>query len=231
LHFTLGGVDVQGLNAIFSLRIDVFQHDVRAKAVHADGGVAGLGQLAIQFFERTLANHQQRKTIGELVRRIDAGCPLLVRQALVLGVEAHQPELLRPAGLRQEIAEPLGGDIAHVVGRTLVVPDGNAHRLLDAVEGHVQRQHAGRPQHHFGVFQLRPYQRHARQLPLRDEHARRIDHHPRPVEFKAGFRQQNFRQVDASARLDGVDDQPGDGGLQVEGSSGHEKSLIAADSR
>ncbi|MNX65308.1 hypothetical protein D3C86_963590 [compost metagenome] len=216
LGLAFAGGDVQRVDPVFVVRLDAGQHDVRAEALDADRAVAGRRQALVEFGDRAFAGHQQREAVGELVQRLDAVGPLQARQALVLGVEAHQAQRLRLAGLRKKVAEPLGGDVAHVVGRDFVLPHAHAHRLLDAVEGQVQRQHAGRAQHDLGVLHLRLDERHARQLPLGDELALRIDHHPGPVELQAGFGEQHLVELDAGARLDGVHEQAGDGGLEIE---------------
>jgi hypothetical protein len=54
----------------------------------------------------------------------------------------------------------------------------------------VQRQHAGRAQHHVVCLELRLDQRHARQLALRDELALGVHHHPGAVEVQPGLGQQ-----------------------------------------
>jgi hypothetical protein len=175
----------------------------------------------VQLGQRALARHQHRVAVGELVLGLHAAGPLQARQALLLGIEAHQAQRLRLAGLGEKVAEPLGRDVAHVVGGHLVLPHAHTHRLLDPVEGQVQRQHAGGAQHHFHVLHLRLDQRHARQLPLRDELARGVDHHPGPVELQPGLRQQDFGEFDAGTRLDRVDEQARDGGVEVESGLGH----------
>ena len=105
----------------------------------------------------------------------------------MLGIKTHQPR--RPA---QEVGEPLGSHLAHVVGRHFVVPDPHAHRLLHLIKLDMQCQHAGRPQNHLVVFELGLDQRHARQLALGQEFAPLVHHHPGAVKFQSGFSQDDF---------------------------------------
>ncbi len=83
---------------------------------------------------------------------------------LNVGVEASQPH--RPS---QVVTEPLRRQVAHVVGLHGVVPHAHAQRPLHRVERHVQRQHAGRAQHHVVQTDGGPHQRQAGQLALRTE--------------------------------------------------------------
>jgi hypothetical protein len=70
------------------------------------------------FGERAFAHDQERKAVAELVGRFQAAGPLEAGQAPLFRIEAHQPQLRA-----QEVAEPLRGDVAHVIGADLVVPD------------------------------------------------------------------------------------------------------------
>jgi hypothetical protein len=152
------------------------------------------------------ASHQQREAVGKRVLGLDPAAPLGAGQAPLLRVEAHQ------AGAGAEkVAEPLGGQVAHVVGLDLVVPHPHAGGGLHGVERYVQRQHARGPQHHVLVPERGLDQRHARQLALGEHVAVRVDHHPGAVEVEAGFHQQGPSRRQAAATLDGV---------QVQGSKG-----------
>ena len=53
-----------------------------------------------------------------------------------------------------------------------------------------------------------------------------VDHHPGAVELQAGLDQQRLVQLDAGAGLDRVDEQAGDGGLEVEVGRVHGRVLV-----
>jgi hypothetical protein len=71
----------------------------------------------------------------------------------------------------------------------------------------MQRQHAGRAQHHVVTAQGRFHQRHARAFTLRDELAVLVDHHPLTVPFEAGFDRRCAVDRHARARLHRMQEQ------------------------
>ena len=126
-----------------------------------------------------------------------------IRCALFFRVKTHQPR--RNA---QKVAEPLGGNRPHVVGAEFLTPQAHAGRRLYLVQRNMQRQHAGRPQHHVVMPELRPHQRQARQLALGQKGLLFIHHHPGAVKFQAGFGEDGLLHRHPGAGLDRVDKQP-----------------------
>jgi alkylation response protein AidB-like acyl-CoA dehydrogenase len=198
----------------FGSRIADFQaiqHQVGPEALHGHAGLPGSGQAAVEFGQRGGGHHQQRKTVGKRVLGVDGAGPLALGQALLVGVEAGQAQALDA----QEVAEPLRGQRAHVVGLDDVVPDLHPGGLLHGIDGQVQRQHARGAQHHVVVAQAGLHPRHARQFALGQHLAVGVHHHPGAVQVQAGFHQQALTDFEAAAAFHGVQVQGGQGAVKV----------------
>jgi len=149
------------LLVVLAMRCEPVEHEVGSQALERDRSRALRGKPLVERGDGRRRRDEQRKCIAERVLGRDAAAAAGVRQALLLGVEAHQAQA--PA---EEVAEPLRGQRAHVVGAHRVVPHPRLGRRFHRVEPQVQRQHAGRAQHEVALAQRRPDQHHARQIAL-----------------------------------------------------------------
>ena len=186
------------------MRIKATQHQIGPEALDADRVLAQRLQALVEIGQRGTRQQQQRKTIAETVRCLDAAGPALGRQSAHRGIEAHQTQLRL-----QELAAPLRRRVAHVPGLDPVIPDLDRQLLRGGVELQFQqqRQHARGAELELAEPERRLDQRHARQFALRDELALRVNHHPGPVPFQAGQLQLGLLKPDAGAGLDGIDPQ------------------------
>ena len=201
------------------MRLQAGQHDVGAKARHTHRRMTTCQQPRIQAVQRSLADHQQRVAVAELVGRLHTGRPLQAGQALLLGVKTGQAVggwgghlALK---LRQKVGEPLRRQVAHVKGGQAVVPDGDLGIALVFVQVQVKRQHAGCAQHQLVAFELGGHQRQLRRFALGDEITLGVHHHPGAVKFEAGVGQQRLLQGQAGTRFHGINKKLRNAGVQV----------------
>ena len=121
-------------------------------------------QALVEFGQRSLAEHEHRVTIRELIQHFLAFRPFHAALALVLRIEAYQTQFhCRHAGwtlLHQKISEPLRSDVAHVKSFAFVVPYANFARLFHRIQRNMQSQHARSAQHHLMKFELWRNKRH-----------------------------------------------------------------------
>ena len=195
------------------MRLQARQHDIGPKTCHRHRRLAGLQQPLVQPLQRGLAEYQQRVAVAELVRRLQAAGPLQAGKPPVRRVKTHQPAgpdrrpRITRMRLRQKIRDPLARQRTQVIGRHQVVPNPYCQRLLDPVNGDVQRQHAGGAQHQMVGFELRLNQRQPGHFALGDKFALSVHHHPGPVQIKPGVGQQRLGHCDPGAGFDRVDQQ------------------------
>jgi hypothetical protein len=197
-HRAAVGLQRDQVQVVLVVGLQAVEHDVGPEALHRHRCGAARGQALVQVGQRRGAGHQDGKAVGKRVLGVDVARPALGRQALLFRIEAHQARLAA-----EEVAEPLRGQRAHVVGGHLVVPDTGAAGLFHRVQRHVQRQHARRTQHHVVAAQRDAHQRQARRVALGDHGAGVVHHHPGAVQLQPGLDQQRLVDGDAGAGLHG----------------------------
>jgi hypothetical protein len=181
---------------------DAPEQDVRAKALYRQVVAHARGEVG----DGSLGQHQQRIAVGKQRGHRLAGGPALIRQPRLRLIEANQAQ--RAA---QETGKKLRHLAARIEGAAMRAPHLHCNVLAAMVDGDRGAFTRGNRQVQATRFDGGGDQRQAAFFALRDEPPRGIDDHPFAIVPEALRPQFHALAFNAGRRLDGIDEQAGEG--------------------